>query len=618
MAWAELEGARVPGGKTWADGSKRLAEYVTGMSLHYPGAGPDSEVYDTEVDCSPVRVDNAQLDGWRVTQAGWHYALGKPGNKPTDGWVGFGGREGQHWFKFRLLRVGYLHWPTRGWDDIGGAPNYDRANLSQQTGTLTLGPEGSEISINVESVAKWEHLWQTPGGGDLSAQWQANGDRLKEKIIVNQAAREWVRDNRPPGTPIDETYFGFVFKLDWSNIPKVLRNGVLQDIDGDFADDEHSIELRDALDRLLAFLPVGTVKVPQIKPVPGQPLRRRFWKDADGNHYLLIGVRCDVLAGMEPGDLIFDPTVDKTVNAGGDDGYRYTGTDGFSSVETYGMIGYENDPGYYHCHAFFRWTGVTIAGTIETSYIDIYDANTWGQDQNDRKVWGVDEDNPAAPTSAAEFDADTLTTAGVDWDGDWAVSQYNRSPSLNTVFQELVDSYTISNDAVMVQVKNDGGAVTGYCYPDYYENSPSNPAKLHIEYTAGTTYYESHGGGLTPAGTLVGRAEKAMAGALSLAGVITRGVLTSKAGTLTSAGTVAKKTTKSMGGVLGLAGSISKQIAKVLAGVVSFVGVLKRYGERGTERVWTLRVENRTATLVDEGRSWEIDLEDRSMTAEGK
>ncbi len=137
-------------------------------------------------------------------------------------------------------------------------------------------------------------------------------------------------------------------------------------------------------------------------------------------------------------------------------------------------------------HNWYRWTGVSIEGTIDVSYIQCYPEYA-GTATPELKVYGVDEDNPAAPTSKAEFDADPLTTAAVDWDGLWTTDTWNQSPSLNGIFQELVDTYTISDDAVMVQLKNDHGepGVDEYNCCEHYDSSSTVAPKLHIEYTAG-------------------------------------------------------------------------------------------------------------------------------------
>lgn len=280
-----------------------------GTHLHYPTGGPDSGVMDGVVDMTPVRVDNAQFDGWRITAGDWHYALGKDlanhGNQ--DGWMGFGGRQGQHWLKFRLTRIGYLHWPTRAWDDIGGAPTYNRANLSGHTETIAVGPNGD--TANVLSSATWANLWTTPGGGSLSVTWRAEGRQLKEDLTINAAARAWMTANRPPSTPASETWLGFMFRVDWSDIPRAVRAGVLQNTGqgGDFSDDGVPIELQDAQERVLAFLPVDVAWATSDVTKTIQ-LRKRFWRDPDGNDYLIVGAKVSDLASLPAGDVIFDPT----------------------------------------------------------------------------------------------------------------------------------------------------------------------------------------------------------------------------------------------------------------------------------------------------------------------
>ena len=498
MGWTELTNQRTRSSRHYqddADPGRRICS-ATIAPLHYESI-LDSGVYDLPLDLSPLPINNAQLDGWRVTHAGWHYALGQPADKITDGWVGFGGRKGAHWFKFRLTRVGYLHGPTRSWDDVGGAPDYDRANLSHELGITDIGPNNEPLTLT--SASTWSHIWTTPGGGRLDLQWRINGDRLKENVIINQAAREWIQSNRPPATPLNETYFGFVFQVDWSDVPRALLGDVLQDIDGDFDDDLDEVTLRDASDRLLALLPWSYVSVhdPSTNLPISHPLRKRFWKDPDGNHYMLLGVRCDRLAGMPAGPLHFDPTVDAQVGADADDGIA-AGTPCTSHLPSNAYIMCGDWAGDDRA-SWVRFTGITISGTITTSYLQVYEYTGSSTGTPTLNVYGVDEDNPAAPTNCAEWDTDygLHTSASVTWDGVWS-GTWNNSPSLNAIFQELVNSYVISGDAVMLQICNDGSPASEYNAAYDYTTSSANAAKLHIEYTS------ADGGFIGLAGALFG------------------------------------------------------------------------------------------------------------------
>ena len=353
--------------KLFKDGRKK-AFFSSKAVLHFQDY-LDSDIYDSEVNFTPKRINDERLDGWVITQADWHYALGRPVDKSTDGWVGFGGRKGAHWFKFRLALCGYLHWPTKDYTDIAGAINYDRANLSQDIKSIDI-PNGG--SINYLSEVNWNNLWTSPGSGEIYARWRLHGSGLKEDVIVNQQAREYIATNLPPSTPASETYFGFIYQIDISDIPKFIINDIVQDPDGDFNDSEGQIETRDALDRLLGFMPItDVVSTGVAKPVERVRLLKRIY-NAGGNHYLLVGARVDQLNNLPAGDLIFDPTWGNTsIQADADDGEDYygwyingSGTNLIFCDSTSGQISYTG----------FSWTMPAIpdGATIDNCFIRAY------------------------------------------------------------------------------------------------------------------------------------------------------------------------------------------------------------------------------------------------------
>jgi hypothetical protein len=500
MAWNELVARRKRRSRTYQDSEdpRRHALDATLAALHYEST-LDSGVYDAEVDFTPERVDTNVLDGWRVTRAGWQYALGTPKtNAPgdgrfenLDGTVGFGGRQGEHWLMFRLLRVGYVHWPTRDFTDIAGLATYDRANLTNEARTLEL-PLGD--TINVESVARWTALWQTPGGGQVDISWQARGDGLKERIELNQAGRDWIRTNAPPTTPTSETYFTYLFELDPSDVPKWIKEGVQQDINGDFDDDNGMsiIEARNAADALLFLLPLDDAWVEdadgdRIPWVVGQDeygddvfahstrLRKRLYSE-NGRTFLAIGCRVDTLNGLPDGLLVFDPTIDDQVGADADDGY--------GSIDTFDNNGPNNYVGYSskEYRAFHRFTNISgLSGsTIDVAYIELYRGQTTGSPETE-----LFAEDAAAPTQISDEDdmyARTLTTASVTWDGAFS-SGWNQSPSIVTVIQELADDYDPS--AIQIHHRDDLGSGTAYNASVDYNSNSTQAAKLHIEYSTG-------------------------------------------------------------------------------------------------------------------------------------
>jgi hypothetical protein len=173
--------------------------------------------------------------------------------------------------------------------------------------------------------------------------------------------------------------------------------------------------------------------------------------------------------------------VDKQVGASADDAY-YTDDGTFDATSQTAYLGRLTGKGR---ETFARWTGVSISDTIDTAYIELYAHNN-GSGTANLKVYGVDEDNPDAPTTAGEYEADPLTTAAVDWDETFTIDTWEGSDiELKTIFQELVDSYTISNDAVMVQVKDDGSSNNNYNQCRQYNfGAGAQAPKLHIEYSA--------------------------------------------------------------------------------------------------------------------------------------
>ena len=87
---------------------------------------------------------------------------------------------------------------------------------------------------------------------------------------------------------------------------------------------------------------------------------------------------------------------------------------------------------------------------------------------------------PAIPLPAP------LTTAKVDWDAQFTDDDWQQTPSLNAIFQELVDTYTISGDAVMIQIHNDGPTSDNWNRASHYNEYASHAAQLYIEYTTGS------------------------------------------------------------------------------------------------------------------------------------
>ena len=172
------------------------------------------------------------------------------------------------------------------------------------------------------------------------------------------------------------------------------------------------------------------------------------------------------------------------VAASGDDGRIREG--GFSTTTKNPWAGYRAElSDYLACHCFMRFDNVTIpsGATINNAYLQVY-ADSDGTGIARLKVYGVDEDDAAAPTSEAEYNADPQTTASVDWDGAWTQDTWEQSPNISTVIQEIVDrGGWASGNAMVLQLEDDLGSGNNYNRPRNYDQNSAHAAKLYISYS---------------------------------------------------------------------------------------------------------------------------------------
>lgn len=294
-----------------------LTTFAATVPIHAESA-PGSDTWTAAIDLRPVRVTSGGRDGWWIEANQYFFGLGQRSLTSGDGWIGFGGRQGQNFLWSRLQELGYLHIAangTRTWTPIAGAgpATYTRANLTaERTFAHQLGGE----TFSRKARVLWTQLWTTPNGGSIDLELRLDGRGIKEFIRIDALARDWIRVNRPPATPAARTWFGFLWELDWSDVPRLYRAGV-QIGTGEEFDDSAPLEMRDSQDRLLGLFPTGhcfvegvgkadliaaTYTVDQVV----RPVQRRFWTEAGASRFA-VGVRCDFLNQMAPGNLVIDP-----------------------------------------------------------------------------------------------------------------------------------------------------------------------------------------------------------------------------------------------------------------------------------------------------------------------
>lgn len=458
--WREVVGRRNRTSKTkrlYEDGQPTRHfswDGIVGTSVHYPKAGEWLEVDARIVPSSKPGWD------WEMIRSHWRF-LARNG-----GW--FAAEKQGVGIGFRLERVAYLNIQTKEWQTIRTA----------QYGIPTVEevPTDNDLLPNPIGKLTWTDLFP-----NVDFEIHTSPDRLGERIAVSQAARDAM-----PALPYPaaDTYLVLVYLVDWGQVPGLVDDGGDIDYETDF-ERQARLCLKNHQGEIITALPASRAW-PAGHPVDADgepievPLRKRFVNVA-GQHYLLVGAPVLALNALPEGTIIFDPDVDEQVGFSVDDGGVHGGgiyVD--SNQEIVGCL-----YGVYDIWA--RWRGVSASGTITASYMEEY-ADAAGQDTPELTIYGIDEDDPAAPTTYAEYYDDPLTDASVEWDGVWTINQWAQSPSLNGIFQELVDSHTIDDDAVMVQVRNrhdnPGGSYHANTARMWDYSGNVHGAKLHIEYSA--------------------------------------------------------------------------------------------------------------------------------------
>jgi len=185
-----------------------------------------------------------------------------------------------------------------------------------------------------------------------------------------------------------------------------------------------------------------------------------------------------------------DPTIDTQIAANGDDRTYVTDPNLFQN-ET--QIGY-NSGGPRYCSPFTRFDGMTVSGTIDVAYITLtvlYSISpNWST-----IIAAYDGADPAAPTTTGGFTGFTRTTNTVTWTvntGSWAGNTEHNTPSIVSMIQELVDSYSYSSTAMIIVFDENGGTSTNSTYFYDYNDNTAKAAKLHIEYTSSVIEQEGY------------------------------------------------------------------------------------------------------------------------------
>jgi hypothetical protein len=182
-------------------------------------------------------------------------------------------------------------------------------------------------------------------------------------------------------------------------------------------------------------------------------------------------------------------TVTYQVSTSNDDGSA-SSTSTFSRTATSPYIGYS---GYaYHLYSRFQYVAVPAGATIVSAKIQYRAAASATGNAPNTLIYFSDADSAVAPTTRAEFDAISLTSASVSWSmPNFTSGSWYDSPDIKSVVQEVVDRAGWESGNDMMLVHRDNGSTDGYIRRVWAYDGSGNVsgARLVIEYdepTGGT------------------------------------------------------------------------------------------------------------------------------------
>lgn len=185
-----------------------------------------------------------------------------------------------------------------------------------------------------------------------------------------------------------------------------------------------------------------------------------------------------------------DPTLDRQISAGADDGNRLIAADSFSSstAVTAGDAGAADDT-----NAWYRFPNITIANaaTIDVAHIT-QTRVAGGSGTVLTNIFAVAEDDHVAPTTGGEWDTDHgIHTSGITWDFAQSDTGIHNTPSIVTPIQAIINrGGWATGQAIGIHIDDDGSANS--VRQEWDDAEGTTAASLHIEYTVFTWEQEGY------------------------------------------------------------------------------------------------------------------------------
>jgi len=165
-------------------------------------------------------------------------------------------------------------------------------------------------------------------------------------------------------------------------------------------------------------------------------------------------------------------TVQVKVTSGPDDGF--SGGDVFDNTDTW----FEAGQPY---NAWMRFTDITIpaGAVIDEAHLGVV-VNRWDAGTT-LKIYAESTKNPLPPNSVTDQSGRRRTSTGVAWSNGSSNLQWQNSPDLTSVIQEVVKGYGYNNGVIQLLIDNNGSPNGAEMVGNTFENNSYAP-QLVINY----------------------------------------------------------------------------------------------------------------------------------------
>lgn len=469
--WIKNASSSLPNVVAYADtSSKDTTRVIASQAPFLYQSVPDSGNYDKSVNMTPQEKKDKNFNGWIITEADFHFKLGKRSEKKEDGWVGYGSTHGKNWVWHRLSGTGTLD-NEGNFKLFGNKPSFDRSKLNIATHSIAL-PDRSTV---VGSTLTWNDIWDKKG--KISYRIKTSGNGIKDEIVVPNPSRQYLIEQVQ-----DKEFIGYIFEIDWGDVAKITQDDKVIDMTKDFNDNNKMLQFFDKDGKHMGNLASDIAYIEGIEQSTENTIPlTKFFFNKDGRTQMLLAIKKNDLEKAPNGTLIFDPTLNLQVPSNSNNRQQDSGTTTSSSGWTTIGTGTASDNPDQHNFARFTGATVTQGATINSATLSLRKLNTQWQ-LLQFTIYGYNVDQADAQTG--RLDTLAKTTANV-------VENTNSNHTADTwydwdvtdIIQEIVDRPGYTSTSIGIIFAGTGASsFARMTFYDYADDAASAPT-LDITYS---------------------------------------------------------------------------------------------------------------------------------------